>query len=110
MDAKILPKDGKFKFITENPAYPEFRSELLAKGIRVFSFNPPNDLVYFLLSTFQIMLPVALIMGFLVFYQRGMDPKENEITTKDSKVKVFVIPTNEELMIARHAWAATAGR
>lgn len=82
VDAKILPKDGKFKFITENPAYPEFRSELLAKGIRVFSFNPPNDLVYFLLSTFQIMLPVALIMGFLVFYQRGMDPKENEITTK----------------------------
>jgi len=82
VDTKILPKDGKFKFITENPAYPEFRSELLAKGIRVFSFNPPNDLVYFLLSTFQIMLPVALIMGFLVFYQRGMDPKENEITTK----------------------------
>lgn len=27
--------------------------------------------------------------------------KEGEISTKDSKVKVFVIPTNEELMIAR---------
>lgn len=26
---------------------------------------------------------------------------ENEISTKDSKVKVFVIPTNEEVMIAR---------
>lgn len=82
INPKILPKDGKFKFITENPAYPEFRSELLVKGIRVFSFTPPNDLVYFLISTFQIMLPVAFIMGFLIYYQRGMDPKENEITTK----------------------------
>lgn len=27
--------------------------------------------------------------------------KEVEISTSDSKVKVFVIPTNEELMIAR---------
>ena len=27
--------------------------------------------------------------------------KEVEITTPDSKVKVYVIPTNEELMIAR---------
>ena len=26
---------------------------------------------------------------------------ENEISTKNSKVKLFVIPTNEELMIAR---------
>ncbi len=82
VNPKVLPKDGSFKFITENPAYPEFRSELLSRGIRVFSFTPPNDLVYFLISTFQILLPVALIMGFLIYYQRGMDPKENEITTK----------------------------
>ena len=27
--------------------------------------------------------------------------KEVEISTPDSKVKVFVVPTNEELMIAR---------
>ncbi|MBD5564825.1 acetate kinase, partial [Clostridium botulinum] len=30
--------------------------------------------------------------------QRG---KQIEISTEDSKVKVFVIPTDEELMIAR---------
>ena len=27
--------------------------------------------------------------------------KEGEISTKDSKVRVFVLPTNEELLIAR---------
>lgn len=30
-----------------------------------------------------------------------IDGKEGEINTKDSRVKVFVIPTNEELLIAR---------
>ena len=31
-------------------------------------------------------------------YMRG---EENEISTPDSKIKVYVIPTNEELMIAK---------
>ena len=82
VDAKIVPSKGPYKFITENPAYPEFRSELLQRGIRVFTFNPTNQIVFFLLSTIQIMIPVLLILGFLMFYQRSMDPKENEITTK----------------------------
>ena len=30
---------------------------------------------------------------------------EEEISTPDSRVKVWVIPTNEELMIARDAYA-----
>lgn len=30
--------------------------------------------------------------------------KEQEITTKDSKIKVFVVPTNEEVMLAREVY------
>lgn len=82
IDGKILPSKGPYRFITENPAYPEFRSELLERGIRVFAFNPANQIMFFILSTIQIMIPVILIIGFLMFYQRSMDPKENEITTK----------------------------
>lgn len=37
-------------------------------------------------------------------------PKEKEITGKDSKIKVWVIPTNEELMIARDTKALVEGR
>jgi acetate kinase len=37
----------------------------------------------------------------------GKRGEEIEITTADSKVKVFVIPTNEELMIARDTLALT---
>jgi len=33
--------------------------------------------------------------------KNNMRGDDNEISTKDSKVKVLVIPTNEELMIAR---------
>ncbi len=82
VEEKIIPKEGPFKFITENPAYPEFRSELLTKGIRVFTFKPTSEMLYYFFSTIQILIPVILIMGFLLFYQRSMDPKENEITTK----------------------------
>ena len=31
----------------------------------------------------------------------NMRGEEKEISTPDSKIKVFVVPTNEELMIAR---------
>lgn len=82
VDEEMVPQEGTFKFITENPAYPEFRSELLTKGIRVFTFNPASQMMYYFISTLQILIPVILIMGFLLFYQRSMDPKENEITTK----------------------------
>lgn len=34
-------------------------------------------------------------------YNRTLKGVETEISTKDSKIKVFIIPTNEELMIAR---------
>lgn len=37
----------------------------------------------------------------------GKRGEEIEITTPDSKVKVFVVPTNEELMIARDTVALT---
>ena len=37
----------------------------------------------------------------------GKRGEEIEITTADSKVKVFVVPTNEELMIARDTVALT---
>ena len=34
-------------------------------------------------------------------FNQTIKGKEAEISTKESKIKVFVIPTNEELMIAR---------
>ena len=37
----------------------------------------------------------------------GKRGEEIEISTPDSKVKVFVVPTNEELMIARDTVALT---
>ena len=36
--------------------------------------------------------------------------KEAEISAPDSKVRVFVIPTNEELLIARDTKALVEGR
>jgi len=39
---------------------------------------------------------------------RKIRSKEAVITTNDSKVKAIVIPTNEELMIARESWKLTA--
>jgi acetate kinase len=35
----------------------------------------------------------------------GLRGKEAKISAKDSKIQVWVIPTNEELIIARFAWA-----
>jgi len=50
----------------------------------------------------------ALIAKRLTYLETTMDGKKNqvrgeeaEISTKDSKVKLFVVPTNEEVMIAR---------
>ena len=34
-------------------------------------------------------------------FNQTIKGKEAEITAKDSKIRVFVVPTNEELMIAR---------
>jgi acetate kinase len=36
--------------------------------------------------------------------------QEHEISTADSKVKVWIVPTNEELMIARDTLAIVAGK
>ena len=36
---------------------------------------------------------------------KGLRGREEELTTPESKVKVFVIPTNEELAIARETMA-----
>ena len=41
-------------------------------------------------------------LGIELDEQANMSNKKNRISTSDSKVGVFVIPTNEELMIARH--------
>jgi acetate kinase len=45
----------------------------------------------------------------------ALDPGANKasaqmISRKDSRVTVYVIPTNEELMIARHTLALMSGR
>ncbi|HTB62839.1 MAG TPA: acetate kinase, partial [Opitutales bacterium] len=35
---------------------------------------------------------------------------ETKISAPDSKIEVWVIPTNEEIVIARNAWAKLAGK
>ena len=52
-----------------------------------------------------------MIVSYLEVLDVRLDPKLNqirgeeaEISTKDSKVKVFVIPTNEEVMLAREVY------
>ncbi len=41
---------------------------------------------------------------------RTLKGVETEISTKDSKIKVFIIPTNEELMIARQTLKAICNK
>lgn len=41
------------------------------------------------------------VLGITIDHEKNQLRGENEITTDDSKVKVFVIPTDEEVMIAR---------
>ena len=43
-------------------------------------------------------------------YNRTLKGVETEISTKDSKIKVFIIPTNEELMIARQTLKAICNK
>lgn len=81
VDESILPRQGKLKFVTENPDYPEFRSELLAKGIRVFGIKPSGTFTYVLLYILQMALPMLLILGFLIYFQRGMEPKDADLIT-----------------------------
>lgn len=76
-----LPADGKLKFVTENPDYPEFRSELLRKGIRVFGLKSSISVTYILLSVLQMLLPIFIIIGFLIYFQRGMEPKDADMVT-----------------------------
>ncbi|MDO4719738.1 MAG: ATP-dependent metallopeptidase FtsH/Yme1/Tma family protein [Peptostreptococcaceae bacterium] len=76
-----LPADGKLKFVTENPDYPEFRSELLRKGIRVFGLKSSISVAYILLSVLQMLLPIFIIIGFLIYFQRGMEPKDADMVT-----------------------------
>ncbi|MDO4754601.1 MAG: hypothetical protein Q4A41_06295, partial [Bacillota bacterium] len=41
-----LPQSGKLKFVTENPDFPEFRSQLLQKGVRVFGVKATVSALY----------------------------------------------------------------
>ncbi|MDX9691688.1 MAG: acetate kinase, partial [Acholeplasmataceae bacterium] len=46
-------------------------------------------------------LNAVKVLGITVDPEQNKLRGEREITTKDSKVKAFIIPTNEEVMIAR---------
>lgn len=81
LNNSILPQEGNLKFVTENPDYPEFRSELLEKGIRVFSVKPTGTFTYVLLYLLQMILPIVIIIAFLLYFQRGMEPKDAEMIT-----------------------------
>lgn len=76
-----LPQNGKLKFVTENPDYPEFRSELLRKGVRVFGIKSTVSVLYIMLSILQMLLPIIIILGFLIYFQKGMEPKDSDMIT-----------------------------
>ncbi len=80
IDSKIIPTDGKLRFITENPNSENFKEDLLTKGIRVFSVKTSEtlSLIFMLLLNF---LPFILILAFMMYFQRRMEPADSEVVT-----------------------------
>ena len=96
-----LPKDVTFQLVTKlGESEMESAEAMRRVGIDVLTFTAgvgENDCDV-----------RAMVCDYLGFMGVKLDPelnktrgKEMVISTPDSKVKVFVIPTNEELVIAR---------
>ncbi|EHL18326.1 ATP-dependent metallopeptidase HflB [Peptoanaerobacter stomatis] len=80
VDYKIIPTDGKLRFITENPNSQSFKEDLLKKGIRVFSVKTSETLsfIFMLLLNF---FPFILMLAFIMYFQRRMEPADSEVVT-----------------------------
>ncbi|TRW25443.1 AAA family ATPase [Criibacterium bergeronii] len=76
-----IPSNGIMKFVTENPGSENYKATLLSKGIRVFTIQQPVSITMIVLYALNMFLPLILIVAFMLYFQKRMEPAENELTT-----------------------------
>ncbi|SKC39903.1 cell division protease FtsH [[Eubacterium] yurii] len=96
IDEKLLPKEGRFKYVTENPGSDTFRESLLKQGIRVFSVRT-SQTMSIILSLVLNLLPFIILLGFMFNFQRRLEPADNELVTDVPDTKFSNIAGYETL-------------
>ncbi len=96
IDEKLLPKEGRFKYVTENPSSDTFRESLLKEGIRVFSVKT-SQTMNIILSLVLNLLPFIILLGFMFNFQRRLEPADNELVTDVPDTKFSNIAGYETL-------------
>ena len=96
IDEKLLPKEGRFKYVTENPGSDTFRESLLKEGIRVFSVRT-SQTMSIILSLVLNLLPFIILLGFMFNFQRRLEPADNELVTDVPDTKFSNIAGYETL-------------
>lgn len=81
VNGKIIPSDGKLRFITENPNSEGFKEGLLTKGIRVLSVKN-SEAISFIFMVLLNFMPLFLIVGMMLYFQRRMEPADSELVTE----------------------------
>ena len=96
IDEKLLPKEGRFKYVTENPGSDTFRESLLKQGIRVFSVRT-SQTMNIIFSLLINLLPFIILLGFMFNFQRRLEPADNELVTDVPDTKFSSIAGYETL-------------
>lgn len=96
IDEKLIPKEGRFKYVTENPVSDTFRENLLKQGIRVFSVKT-SQTMNIILTLLINLLPFVIILGFMYNFQRRLEPADNELVTDIPETKFSNIAGYEGL-------------
>ena len=96
VDEKVLPKDGRFKFVTENPVSDTFRENLLKKGIRVFAIKSSRTMDIILTILLNAM-PLMIFIFMMLYFQRRFEPADNELVTEVPDTKFTNIAGYETL-------------
>ena len=96
IDEKLLPKEGRFKYVTENPGSDTFRESLLKEGIRIFSVRT-SQTMSIILSLVLNLLPFIILLGFMFNFQRRLEPADNELVTDVPDTKFSNIAGYETL-------------
>ena len=79
--ASEIPSDGALKFVTENPGDEKFKTKLLDKGIRVFTIQQQISMMMIALTMLNAFLPILILFGALVYFQKRMEPADTEPIT-----------------------------
>lgn len=79
--ASEIPSDGALKFVTENPGDEKFKTKLLDKGIRVFTIQQQISMMMIALTMLNAFLPILILVGALVYFQKRMEPADTELIT-----------------------------